>query len=668
MSHAMVVNDDASTPRPPRTEEEQASTMRISSSENMWRRQNISVSKQRRRRQPWMLLFLIFHGEMLSSMSLLPSHQAGWPNVISQSSHSPYDNSNVQIVVVRRPLGGSFGFGHTRSIRLYGQTDNKNDEGEILSSDDSGNLWNRITNSFSSGDDDKKKEKKEKKKRKKAERRKESRKASNTQGSESVLQGVVRRFRESRDSKKSEKEVELRKKLEKEIDDEKAGLPNIIDTSYLSSAFDIFGEVTNQMKDTATSDTDAKDRVPNEVKSARDVELDAIQKQKLEVEARRLRERQLAEERYQKRLERQAEITRQRQELIEQRAKALQEDRIKQEEKRKELQRLRLEASQREKDRLEQSKIEQKKKREEAQRQTRKRREELRRQRQKLEEEEARLRARRERDASIRAVAKSASSPVARDGGGSSTTQAKQEEKVGAGSNSNRQNPTDTTKDSSSRSGSGGQTDEKKKKQEKSRDRNDKNKDKMDGDDGKESSSNPWSKLVASVLEGKKRDEEWIPVARKWAIAPGEIKPIEAAGLDLLLVASKDGAKLHCVANACPHLGTPLELAMLERRPIESSSDPTKQEGGGGIVVPDILEETLIANLLAQDGCEDCIVCPLHHTAFALESGEVRGEWCPYPPVIGKMMGTVKTKEKLPVFDTRVKGKDIQVRLNTPVK
>ena len=72
--------------------------------------------------------------------------------------------------------------------------------------------------------------------------------------------------------------------------------------------------------------------------------------------------------------------------------------------------------------------------------------------------------------------------------------------------------------------------------------------------------------------------------------------------------------------------------------------------------------------MLKQDGCEDCVVCPLHKTAFALESGEVRGEWCPYPPVIGKLTGAIKTEANLAVFDVRTKGKNIEVRINTPFK
>ena len=130
----------------------------------------------------------------------------------------------------------------------------------------------------------------------------------------------------------------------------------------------------------------------------------------------------------------------------------------------------------------------------------------------------------------------------------------------------------------------------------------------------------------------------------------------------LLLVASKDGSDLHCVANSCPHLGTPLEIGLLERRPMEISESSPFEKGRK----PSELRETDIANLLAQDGCEDCIVCPLHKTAFALNSGEVRGEWCPYPLVLAKVVGTVKRKSTLPVFGVRVRGKNIEVRINTP--
>lgn len=178
-------------------------------------------------------------------------------------------------------------------------------------------------------------------------------------------------------------------------------------------------------------------------------------------------------------------------------------------------------------------------------------------------------------------------------------------------------------------------------------------------------------KFVSGVFENdQKKNEEWIVVIPKTRISPGEIVPVTAGGIDLLLVASKDGSAVHCVANSCPHLGTPLEVGTLERLPVETSSSSStdatdvKPAQSG----PSFFQENDISRMLKEDGCEDCIVCPLHKTAFALNSGEVRGEWCPYPPVIGKLTGAVKQKSNLPVFDVRTKGKNIEIRLNTPVE
>eukprot|EP00537_Pseudo-nitzschia_pungens_P008194 CAMPEP_0172361094 /NCGR_PEP_ID=MMETSP1060-20121228/4993_1 /TAXON_ID=37318 /ORGANISM="Pseudo-nitzschia pungens, Strain cf. cingulata" /LENGTH=474 /DNA_ID=CAMNT_0013083263 /DNA_START=360 /DNA_END=1784 /DNA_ORIENTATION=- len=179
-------------------------------------------------------------------------------------------------------------------------------------------------------------------------------------------------------------------------------------------------------------------------------------------------------------------------------------------------------------------------------------------------------------------------------------------------------------------------------------------------------------KFVSGVFDNndQKKNEEWIVVAPKTRISPGEIVAVTAGGIDLLLVASKDGSAVHCVANSCPHLGTPLEVGSLERLPIESSSTSSSANATDvkPVSTPSFFQEKDISRMLTEDGCEDCIVCPLHKTAFALESGEVRGEWCPYPPVIGKLTGAIKQQSNLPVFDVRTKGKNIEIRLNTPVE
>ncbi len=153
--------------------------------------------------------------------------------------------------------------------------------------------------------------------------------------------------------------------------------------------------------------------------------------------------------------------------------------------------------------------------------------------------------------------------------------------------------------------------------------------------------------------------EQWVPVFPKTRLSPGEIVPATIGGIDLLVIASKDGRKLYCIANSCSHLGTPLETGKIVRLPVEGAVDKVDSSRRP------TLTETEVSAILQQDGLEDCIVCPLHRTAFALKSGEVRGEWCPYPPVVGKLVGTVKQPTGVATFDIRTKGKQIEVRINS---
>ena len=185
------------------------------------------------------------------------------------------------------------------------------------------------------------------------------------------------------------------------------------------------------------------------------------------------------------------------------------------------------------------------------------------------------------------------------------------------------------------------------KKKDKSSDDDDTSKSKADKKDGGGGGIGSVFGGLSGIFGGsggeKEQPGEWIVVCPKTRIAPGIIVPVVVGGLDLLIVVSKDGKRLACISNSCPHLGTPLETGIIERRPVV----------GAAAQKPDV----------ADDGCEDCIVCPTHNTAFALASGEVRGEWCPYPPVIGSMMGAVKTQQNLPTFEIRARGKNIEVRL-----
>ena len=169
--------------------------------------------------------------------------------------------------------------------------------------------------------------------------------------------------------------------------------------------------------------------------------------------------------------------------------------------------------------------------------------------------------------------------------------------------------------------------------------------------------SNAWKTVKSRTNE----EGEWITVCPKTRVSPGEVVPVVAGGIDLLVIASRDGQKLHCLANSCSHLGTPLETGLLERRPC-----PRGGNGGTPSDSSNSLSTTDSSDTYSSgDGMEDCIVCPLHQTAFALESGEVRGEWCPYPPLLGKAMGAMKAQSKLPTFKLRTRGKNIEIKITS---
>uniref|UniRef100_A0A7S2JLW8 Rieske domain-containing protein n=1 Tax=Cyanoptyche gloeocystis TaxID=77922 RepID=A0A7S2JLW8_9EUKA len=131
-------------------------------------------------------------------------------------------------------------------------------------------------------------------------------------------------------------------------------------------------------------------------------------------------------------------------------------------------------------------------------------------------------------------------------------------------------------------------------------------------------------------------DYAWYNVLPGSALAPGEktnvfvkFKSGEGSGLDVLVVRDFDG-NVFAVSNVCPHLGTPLHTGKI-----------------------------------TADGA---IVCSQHRSAWSLNTGEVKGEWCPFPPVLGKITGALQPPAPLLTYGAREVAGQIEVYLNLDAK
>ena len=105
---------------------------------------------------------------------------------------------------------------------------------------------------------------------------------------------------------------------------------------------------------------------------------------------------------------------------------------------------------------------------------------------------------------------------------------------------------------------------------------------------------------------------EWARVLKTEEL-PEDARRVVDVGGRAILVLRHEG-QIYAIVAACPHLRLPLKGAKI--------SDHT-------------------------------LTCPWHHSAFDLTSGDVK-EWSPWPPALGRMLGTLSREKALKVFPTKV--------------
>ena len=107
---------------------------------------------------------------------------------------------------------------------------------------------------------------------------------------------------------------------------------------------------------------------------------------------------------------------------------------------------------------------------------------------------------------------------------------------------------------------------------------------------------------------------EWIDAIAQSELPEGSRQVVRLGEHSILLI--HEQGQIHALASACPHMRLPLKGGQVE---------------------------------------EGTIVCPWHHSAFDLATGDVQ-EWSPWPPAVGKLLGKVSREKALPVFPIKVEN------------
>ncbi len=114
----------------------------------------------------------------------------------------------------------------------------------------------------------------------------------------------------------------------------------------------------------------------------------------------------------------------------------------------------------------------------------------------------------------------------------------------------------------------------------------------------------------------------WVKVLDESAL-PQDARVVVKVDRRAILLLHHDG-QIYAMENACPHMKLSLQ---------------------GGKITDD-----------------NAIVCPWHHSAFDLQTGDVK-DWSPWPPGVGKMLAMVSKEKAMKVFPTRVEEGSIWIGL-----
>jgi nitrite reductase/ring-hydroxylating ferredoxin subunit len=114
---------------------------------------------------------------------------------------------------------------------------------------------------------------------------------------------------------------------------------------------------------------------------------------------------------------------------------------------------------------------------------------------------------------------------------------------------------------------------------------------------------------------------EWLKAISQDELPEGERQVVQVGGQPVLLIHHE--GRIYAIASRCPHMGAPLKRAKID---------------------------------------DHTITCPRHHSAFDLESGDVK-DWSPWPPAVGRMLGALSREKALPVYRTKVEEGSIWIAI-----